>query len=322
MNKETLEYSIPTDFQGQRIDVALAKLFPQFSRSQLSQWLKQGIIHVNQQVLKPKDKIHGGEIITYPDPWPNFYDDQQIDQPENIPLTIIYEDEDILVINKPRHLVVHPGAGNRAHTLVNALLHHHPLLTNLPRAGIIHRIDKDTTGLLLVAKNLLTYNFLIQQMQQRAIQRNYLALVAGSLLTGGTIHTFFGRHPHNRLKMAVKDAGKAAITHYRIAKRYQDYFTLLEVSLETGRTHQIRVHMAHIDHPIIGDPLYGKRPKLPKDISPNLLKTILDFRYQALHAAQLTFMHPTKQHSLTFTADIPEDLRYMLDSLDAYFAIS
>lgn len=321
MNNETQDCIVPIELQGKRIDVVLAQLFPQFSRSQLSQWLKQGIIRVNQKDSKPKDKISGGETISYPNPWPNYYEDKQQDQPEDIPLSIVYEDSAILVINKPRHLVVHPGAGNREHTLVNALLHYHPPLSNLPRAGIIHRIDKDTTGLLLVAKDLLSYNYLIQQMQQRAIQRHYIALVAGNIVTGGTIDTCFGRHPHNRLKMAVKDAGKSAITHYRVTKRYQGFFTLLDVSLETGRTHQIRVHMAHIDHPIIGDPLYGKRPKLPKDIPQELANAITNFRYQALHAAKLTLIHPTHHEILTFTADMPDDLHYLLDSLDTYFAI-
>lgn len=321
MNKDTQTCSVPTELQGKRIDIVLAQLFPQFSRSQLSQWLKQGIIQVNQKNIKSKDKMQGGETISYPEPWPNYYEDNQLDQPEDIPLSIVYEDPYILIINKPRNLVVHPGAGNREHTLVNALLHHYPCLGSLPRAGIIHRIDKDTTGLLLIAKDLPSYNFLSQQMQQRAIHRHYIALVAGDIIAGGTIDTFFGRHSHNRLKMAVKDAGKSAITHYRVTKHYQGFFTLLDISLETGRTHQIRVHMAHIEHPIIGDPLYGKRPKLPKDIPQDLCDTIINFRYQALHAAKLTLMHPTHHEILTFTADMPDDLQYLLHSLDNYFAI-
>lgn len=312
---------VPEELFGLRIDVILSKLLPQYSRSQLTTWLKQGLITVNGQTLKPKEKILTETTIELPEQWPEGAPGSSChDLPEDIPLNIVFEDEAFLIINKPTGLVVHPGAGNHSHTLVNALLHHAPSLIELPRAGIIHRLDKDTTGLLVIAKTLTAYTDLSRQMQSREIKRHYLALVQGHLISGGTIDTFYGRHPHNRLKMTVAQGGRQAVTHYRLQKHYQNYFTLLDVSLETGRTHQIRVHMNHINHPIFGDPLYGKRPKLPKELPDDIEELILSFHRQALHASTLTLTHPVQHETLTFNAELPDDLLKLLNTLDEHLA--
>lgn len=304
---------IPDDYQGQRLDFVLARLFPDYSRSQLQNWLKEGFIKVNNSSPRAKDKVKGGELV-------------QLDlvlaplnlenQAEAIPLNIVFEDEHLLVINKPAGLVVHPGAGNRQHTLLNALLHHHPDLNQLPRAGIVHRLDKDTTGLLLIAKTLEAHTHLIRQMQEREIDRHYQALVYGHLIAGGVIETAYGRHPRNRLKMAVCMQGKLAITHYTIRRQYQQ-FTLLDITLMTGRTHQIRVHMAHILHPVVGDPLYGGRMRYPAGISAELREQIKQFQRQALHACKLSFFHPVSAEHLVFHAELPADFQALLTTLDS-----
>ncbi|WP_028387636.1 23S rRNA pseudouridine(1911/1915/1917) synthase RluD [Legionella fairfieldensis] len=310
---------IPRDYHGQRLDVVLAQLFPDYSRSQLSSWLKEGAITVNHRLCKPKDKVLGGEQITLTVDFSTFTSEEALDHPEAIPLHIIYEDDHLLIINKPAGLVVHPGAGNRQHTLVNGLLHHAPDLHYLPRAGIIHRLDKDTTGLLVVAKTLTAHTQLIRQMQNREIQRRYLTLVQGHLISGGEIDTFYGRHPRNRLKMAVCTQGRQAVTLYSIRKHYQD-MTLLEVQLLTGRTHQIRVHMAYINHPVIGDPLYGGRLRIPSLASDELKEILRQFRRQALHAWKLSFLHPENNETLTFEAPLPDDFQLLLSTLDNSFA--
>ena len=307
---------VPKSAHGQRLDIVLAQLFPDYSRSQLSYWLKEGAITVNDNAAKPKNKMLGNERITLTI---QFTAPVETCQPEDIPLSIVYEDEALLVLNKPSGLVVHPGAGNREHTLVNALVYHEPILANLPRAGIVHRLDKDTTGLLVVAKTLISHTALIRQLQAREVQRNYLALVQGHLISGGEIDTFYGRHPKNRLKMAVCVQGKQAITHYKIRKHYKD-FTLLKVELLTGRTHQIRVHMNYINHPIVGDPLYGGRIRFPAQASVELRELISTFPRQALHAYKLAFTHPLTNEFLTFKASIPDDFERLLIALDENFA--
>ncbi|MFC3907717.1 23S rRNA pseudouridine(1911/1915/1917) synthase RluD [Legionella dresdenensis] len=310
------EITVPRELHGQRIDAVLAQLIPDYSRSQLTNWLKQQKITVNNRLLKPKDKVNGGETIQFAVDFGNLDNKMESCQPEDIPLDIVYEDEFLLVINKPAGLIVHPGAGNPAHTLVNALLHHSPSLQQIPRAGIIHRLDKDTTGLLVIAKTLATHTSLVRQMHDREIQRRYITLVQGHLVSSGTIDTFYGRHPRNRLKMAVCEHGREAITHYFIKKHYQA-FTLLDVQLETGRTHQIRVHMAHINHPVIGDPLYG-RVRFPREAAPELINALQNFRRQALHAHTLALVHPETAEHLTFEGALPDDFQTLLTCLDTY----
>lgn len=307
---------LPENCYGQRIDKALSIVLPQYSRTQLTQWLKSGLITSKTGILKPKDHVTPGmefeinleEISTV---LPEYKA-----EPENIPLAIVYEDEHLLIVNKQANIVVHPGAGNSEHTLVNALLYYHPELKNLNRAGIIHRLDKDTTGLLLVAKTQTAYTALNRLMQEREIQRTYLALVHGNVISGNTIKTFYARSPHNRLKMSVATSGKEAITSYLVKTKYQN-FTLLEVSLLTGRTHQIRVHMAHIRHPVVGDPLYGlKRNHIPKSVNEILRTELLQFKRQALHAYKLSFLHPITKLPLTAHADLPNDFNTLLTLLD------
>lgn len=311
---------IPNDFHGQRIDSVLAELLPEYSRSQISHWIKTQGIKVNLKACKPKDKAVGGANITLEVNLTPLNADFRQCAAENIPLSVVFEDEDVLVINKPAGLVVHPGAGNREHTLVNALLHHAPSLSHLPRAGIVHRLDKDTTGLLIIAKTLEAHTSLIRQMQARTIHRRYFALVQGHVSTGGTIDTGFGRHPRNRLKMAVIGQGRQAITHYKVKKSYQE-FTLLDVKLMTGRTHQIRVHLTHINHPIVGDQVYGARLRCPNTANEELALLLKQFKRQALHAYSIGFNHPRTETELAFETNLPDDFQHLLKALDTHYDI-
>ncbi|WP_115317134.1 23S rRNA pseudouridine(1911/1915/1917) synthase RluD [Legionella birminghamensis] len=307
---------VPRELHGERVDVVLARMLPDYSRSQLSQWLKQGKITVDNKIIKPKEKVaHGSQILLQLDQLAEKKTGEA--EAEDIPLNIVYEDEFLIVINKPAGLVVHPGAGNWKHTLVNALLHHLPQLSALPRAGLIHRLDKDTTGLLVIAKTLTVHTQLVRMMQDREIHRHYLALVQGHLISGGEIDTGFGRHPVNRLKMAVCAQGRQAVTHYSLKKQYQ-YFTLLNVQLLTGRTHQIRVHMAHIKHPVVGDQLYGSRTRVPAEADESLITLLQQFKRQALHAYSLSFEHPQTGEMISVTAPLPDDFTSLLAALDKY----
>jgi len=312
------EFIISREYHSQRIDSVLAQLLPEYSRSQISTWIKTGAVTLNQKPCKPKDKALGGDSIKINVEFTEPTGDFNECQPEDIPLTIVYEDDQVLVLNKPAGMVVHPGAGNREHTLVNALLHHAPDLHHLPRAGIIHRLDKETTGLLIVAKTLTAHTALIRQMQAREIQRHYITLVQGHVISGGVIDTGFSRHPRNRLKMAVSGQGRQAITHYLVKKHYQN-FTLLDVTLMTGRTHQIRVHMAHINHPVVGDPLYGGRMRFPANAGDELRTILQQFKRQALHACSLELYHPNTEEILTLTAPLPDDFKYLLNALDTHY---
>jgi 23S rRNA pseudouridine1911/1915/1917 synthase len=303
---------IPLEFAGQRLDRVLAQLYPQWSRSVLSAWLKEGVILVNQHAYKPNTKVWGGEHITFealPDTATTHH------QPENIPLNILFEDDAILVINKPAGLIVHPGAGNPEGTLLNALLHHASVFQQVPRAGIVHRLDKDTSGVMIVAKSLEAHTLLVRQMQEREIQRHYLALVYGRIIAGKTISTGYGRDPRNRIKMAVCTNGKPAVTEFTIKNRYP-FTTLLHVVLHTGRTHQIRVHMAYIHHPIVGDPIYHGRNTLKAGMSATLRQTLTGFKRQALHAETLSLLHPISGSPLTFSAPIPYDFEELLTVLE------
>jgi 23S rRNA pseudouridine1911/1915/1917 synthase len=312
MSEGPTEDMVPHHLIGLRIDQVLAQLYPEWSRSKLVQWLKSGCILINQQTWKPNTKVSGGEIISLHLPDESF---DRSDKAQAIPLDIIFEDDQVLVINKPAGLIVHPGAGNPQGTLLNALLHHHAPLQDLPRAGIVHRLDKDTSGIMIIAKTLIAHTHLIRQMQERHIQRQYITLVYGHLIAGKTINTEYGRDPHNRLKMAVLKHGKPAITTFTVRKKYP-YVSLLQVTLHTGRTHQIRVHMTHIQHPIVGDTLYRTRNYLKAGMSQALRDTLSQFPRQALHAETISFQHPISQETLTFSAPIPYDLQTLLDFVE------
>ncbi len=309
---ETVHLSarIPATAAGRRLDQVLAELFSGYSRSRLQQWIKQGSVLLNGHTAPARYRVAGGEQV-------EIAAQLQVEtgvQPQPIPLDVRFEDPHLLVLNKPPGLVVHPAAGNPEGTLQNALLYHYPQLASLPRAGIVHRLDKDTSGLMVVARSLSAHKSLVEQLQARSVRREYLALVQSSVTAGGTIEAPIGRHPRDRLRMAVVPSGKPAITHYRILERFPAH-TLLEVSLETGRTHQIRVHMAYIRCPLVGDPLYAGRQKLPRGVSPRLREAVSSFRRQALHAARLELTHPASGERLSWQAEMPDDFSRLLDIL-------
>ena len=305
-----LEQRIPEAWAGQRLDQALARLFPDYSRSRLTAWLKAGRITVDGAQWRARDKVSGGErvrlavVLEAEGDW----------RPEPIPLDIVFEDEHLIVVDKPAGLVVHPAAGNPSGTLLNALLHHDPALARLPRAGIVHRLDKDTTGLLVVARSLPAQTSLVNQLQARSLLREYQAVVTGVLVAGGTVDAPVGRHPVQRKRMAVTPSGKPAVTHYRVVERFRAH-TWIRCRLETGRTHQIRVHMAHIQHPLVGDPVYGGRLRLPPGCSESLAEVLRGFRRQALHAGRLGLVHPETGEALEWTSPLPDDMRELLDTL-------
>lgn len=310
MPTERIDGQIPAACAGMRLDQALAELLPAYSRSRLQQSLKTGQLRVDGALRRPRDPVRGGETVSGELAWAV----ETVAAPQDIPLAIVYEDADLLVINKPANLVAHPAAGNHDGTLVNALLHHAPELTALPRAGLVHRLDKDTTGLLVVARSLRAHTALVDQLQARAIEREYLAVVNGAPVAGGAVDAPLGRHPVDRQRMAVTPGGKLAVTHYRVLRRFRAH-ALLRVKLETGRTHQIRVHMAHIRFPLLGDPVYGGRPRVPPGASPRCIETIQQFRRQALHAERLALTHPATGERLEWRAEIPADLAALLATL-------
>jgi len=308
------EATVPLGAAGRRFDQALAEMFPDYSRSRLSGWVKSGAVTLDGVVAPPRQLLRGGELVRL-----------QVElavevtsAPEDIALNIVHEDEHLLVLDKPAGLVVHPGAGNPAGTLLNALLHHDPKLAELPRAGIVHRLDKDTSGLMVVAKTLRTYTALVDLLSRHEVERQYEAVVLGTMVAGGTVDEPIGRSMGDRLRQAVRDEedGKRAVTHYRLRERFRAH-SLLQCQLETGRTHQIRVHMAHINHPLLGDPLYGGGLKLPKGASPELIAVIRGFRRQALHAEKLSFIHPISGEALSFSAERPGDQLALIEALRA-----
>ncbi|WP_017910376.1 23S rRNA pseudouridine(1911/1915/1917) synthase RluD, partial [Xanthomonas sp. SHU 199] len=270
---------VPDQAAGRRFDAVLAELFPEYSRSRLAEWIKSGDALLDGAPARPRDALRGGEIASLH----AVLDTQTHALPEDIPLEVLYEDDQVIVLNKPAGLVVHPGAGNPSGTLVNALLYRDPGLSALPRAGIVHRLDKDTSGAMVVARTLQAHTSLVVQLSARDVHRQYLAVVVGALVSGGTANAPIDRHPRDRLRMAVREDGRDAVTHYRLRERFRAH-TALECRLETGRTHQIRVHMAHLKHPIVGDPLYGGPLKLPKGASEELIAELRGFKRQALHA--------------------------------------
>lgn len=302
---------IPDDCAGMRLDQALTRLLPGYSRSRLQQWIRAGHLRVDGQVLRPRDAVSGGERVVGQPP----VERETAAFPQALPLDVRYEDEDILVINKRAGTVVHPAAGNPDGTLVNALLYHAPELSALPRAGLVHRLDKDTSGLLVVARNLRAHAALVAQLQERTLGREYQAVAVGVMTAGGTVRAPIGRHPVDRQRMAVVAGGRPAVTHYRVVRRFRAY-TQLQVNLETGRTHQIRVHMAHLRHPLLGDPLYGGRLRLPDTISQDQIQVLQGFRRQALHAARLSLAHPATGERMVWTAELPEDMLQLLEVLN------
>jgi 23S rRNA pseudouridine1911/1915/1917 synthase len=304
---------MPAEYIGKRLDQALASLFSSYSRACIKTWILRGEVLVDGMIKKPRDKVAGGETIVI--------DAKQIDEtlllPEDIQLNIVFEDEHLLVVNKPVGLVVHPGAGHHSKTLLNGLLHYHPPLKKLPRGGIIHRLDKDTSGLLIVAKTLPSMTAFVRAMQKRQIKREYKAIVWGKLTGGGDIESPIGRHPISRIKMAIQPSGRSALTHYHIIERFPLH-TYVSVQLETGRTHQIRVHFASIHHPLVGDMTYGRARNLRAGASRQLVEQIKQFKHQALHADRLSFVHPIRGDEVKVEAAIPDDMTDLLDALRVY----
>ena len=301
---------VPDELAGMRLDQCLAEMFPDYSRSKLQTWVKDGRVLVDGEQRKGREKLDGGEEIEL-----DAEAEQVIEyDPEDIPLDIVYEDESLLIVNKPAGLVVHPAVGNWTGTLVNALLNHAPNLDTLPRAGIVHRIDKETSGLLMVAKTLQAHNSLVEQLQERTIHREYLALVKGWMTAGGTVDLPIGRHPVDRKRNAVRRDGKEAVTHYRLEQRFKRH-TLIRVKLETGRTHQIRVHMSHINYPLVGDQVYGGRFQMPAECNPALAEALRSFKRQALHATKLGLDHPETGDYMEWEQPMPEDMQNLIKLL-------
>ena len=306
------EARVPLAAAGRRFDQALAEMFPDYSRSRLTGWIKAGAVTLDGVAAPPRQLLRGGEQVRLEAELVN----EVGSAPEDIPLAIVHEDAHLLVLDKPVGLVVHPGAGNPAGTLLNALLHHDPKLAELPRAGIVHRLDKDTSGLMVVARTLAAHTALVEMLSRHAVERQYEAVVVGTLVAGGTVDAPIGRHMGDRLRQAVRDEedGKHAITHYRLRERFRAH-SLIQCNLETGRTHQIRVHLAHIHHPLVGDPVYGGGLKLPKGATPALATALRGFRRQALHAERLAFTHPVTGEAMAFEAKRPADMEELLAAL-------
>jgi 23S rRNA pseudouridine1911/1915/1917 synthase len=301
---------VPAELAGKRLDQALAAMFPEVTRSQLQQWIESGLVRLDGASARKRDKVKGGEAVELDAPPPVEVDWKA----QDIALAIVHEDDDLLVVDKPAGLVVHPGAGNPEGTLLNALLHHAPQVGQLPRAGIVHRLDKDTSGLLVVAKTERARQGLIAQLQERTMGREYVTIVCGVMISGGTVDEPIGRHRTDRTRMAVTATGKEAVSHYRVLKRYRAH-TLVQVKLESGRTHQIRVHMAHIRFPVLGDPVYGGRLRIPKDSGERLVRLLHDFKRQALHAIKLRLLHPVTGEEMQWVAEVPEDMSGLMEAL-------
>ncbi len=307
---------MPASAAGQRLDKALAELLPQYSRARLQHWIEAGAIRVDGAQPRPRDKLRGGESITLA-----LEAETRVEAaPQAIPLQVVHEDAALLVINKPPGLVVHPGAGNPAGTLLNALLHHAPELARLPRAGIVHRLDKDTSGLMVVARTLAAHTALVEALQARNVEREYEAVVNGVMTAGGRIDAAIGRHPQDRKRMAVRGSegsgARSAVTHYRVLERFRAH-THVRVQLETGRTHQIRVHLQHIRFPIVGDPVYGRRLALPRQATPELSAALRGLARQALHARRLALTHPATGAACDWEAPAPVDMQALLAALRA-----
>jgi 23S rRNA pseudouridine1911/1915/1917 synthase len=314
MNAQTLELSltIPLEQAGQRLDQALAALLPDYSRSRLKTWIESGEVRVDGATMRPRDKVFGGETVLLKAVLP----EETRAAPQDIPLVLVHEDKHVFVVDKPAGLVVHPGAGNPDLTLQNALLALDPKLAALPRAGIVHRLDKDTSGLLIVARTLPAHTALVRMLGDRDVHREYEAICRGVMTAGGTVDAPIDRHPTDRVRMAVREGGRESVTHYRVIKRFRSH-THVRVHLETGRTHQIRVHLAHAGFPIVGDRVYGGRLTLPKGASEAVRTALREFPRQALHAARLKFDHPVTGKAVECVSLLPADMRGLLDLLAA-----
>jgi 23S rRNA pseudouridine1911/1915/1917 synthase len=311
-NVDLLEARIPIQSHGMRLDQVVAELFPDYSRNRLATWIKEGRLTVDGKTMKPRDKALASAHVVL-----EVVDEPVIDwQPQTLPLDVIFEDEHILVVNKPAGMVVHPAAGHTEGTLVNALLGYAPELDTLPRGGIVHRLDKETSGIMFVARSALAHKSLVAQLSERTVSRTYCAVCTGALTGGGKIDAPIDRHPTARTKMAVVADGKPAVTHYRIAHRFKHY-TQLQVNLETGRTHQIRVHMAHRKWSLIGDPVYAGRQRIPAGASEALITALRNFPRQALHAQALEFEHPATGDWMEFETELPDDLVALLEVLES-----
>ena len=310
---ETLTIIIPDRMTGYRLDVALSEMMPDYSRSKITAWIKSGDALVNNKTFKPKDKVNGSQMVML-----SLNKKQNNDwSAENIALNIVFEDEDIIVINKQFGIVTHPGAGNWTGTLANALLYYDPSLSKLDRAGIVHRLDKNTSGLMVIARNEKSQKYLIEQLQSHLVDREYSAIVYGHMIAGGTIDEPIGRDPKDRVKQAVSMSGKDATTHYRAIDRFKSH-THVKAILETGRTHQIRVHLSYVGHSLIGDPMYGGRVRFPKKASEELKEALLNFKRQALHSKKLTLAHPISGESMSWKAPLPDDMLELLKVLEKF----
>ena len=311
MHRFTDKQTVSIAAAGCRLDRVAVEFFPDFSRSRIQEWIRSGQLTVDGKKSRPSARLSGTETLELD---AELKPESEV-QPEDIPLEIVHADAHILVLDKPAGLVVHPAAGNPDGTLQNALLHYDPDLAALPRSGIVHRLDKDTSGIMVVARSLQAHKTLVDAIHARSIHREYRAIVVGEVPVGGTVNAPLGRHPKDRIRMAVVNGGKPSVTHYRVIQRYSG-FSLLQVTLETGRTHQIRVHMAHVGYPPIGDRLYGGRRRIPPGLSEEMIATIQQFPRQALHAKTLSFSHPEDGSPCSFEAPLPSDLRQLLRALE------
>ena len=317
MTKIKLEAVVSESDAKRRLDQVAASLFSEHSRARLQQWIKSGWLTVNGQQRRPKDLVYlGDHLVVQAD-----VEEAGEWESEKMLLDIVYEDDSLIVINKAKNLVVHPAAGHQQGTLLNGLLHHCPNLRQLPRAGIIHRLDKDTTGLLMVAKTLVAHTDLVAKLAKREVSREYEAIACGVLTGGGKIDLPLGRHPVNRKKRAVSENGQEAITHYKVIKRFRSHTHLL-IKLDTGRTHQIRAHMSHKSYPLVGDQLYGTRLSLPAGCEPSLAESLKNFKRQALHARRLGVSHPETKKVMHWEADLPADIKFLLEKLEKDFIMA
>ena len=310
---DAINIIIPKRMKGERLDVALAEMLPDFSRSKITTSIKSGDILISGKTFKPKEKSNGLEVVSF-----NFNQKENNDWlPEKIPLKIVFEDEDIIVLDKQFGLVTHPGPGNWTGTLANALLHYDSNLSKLDRAGIVHRLDKNTSGLMVVAKNSKSQKYLVEQLQSHSISREYSAIVYGYMISGGSIEEPIGRDPKDRVKQAIVSNGKNATTHFRVIDRFKSH-THVKAILETGRTHQIRVHLSHIGHPLIGDPMYGGRVRFPKKASIDLKDSLINSKRQALHSKKLTLTHPISGENMSWISKLPDDMLKLLEVLQEF----